>query len=129
MNDLRQHQRDWIRSPRSYIVAWGIPTTALILGVFVPPPWRAFIWVLALLWMGAACLANAARCGRTHCYFTGPLFLLMALFVILHGFEIVWLGPNGWMWLGAAIVTGTIGVWIVTEKVWGKFIRRGKRPT
>ncbi len=53
----------------------------------------------------------------------------MALFVILHGFEIVWFGPNGWMWLGAAIVAGTIGVWIVTEKVWGKSIRLGKRST
>ena len=129
MEDLQRHRRDWVSSPRSYIVAWGIPTTALILGALVPPPWKTLIWVLALLWMGAACLANAARCGRTHCFFTGPLFFLTALFVMLHGFEIVGLGPNGWMWLGAAIVTGTIGVWIVTEKVWGKFIRRGKRPT
>jgi hypothetical protein len=53
----------------------------------------------------------------------------MALFVTLHGFEIVWLGPNGWIWLGAAIVVGATGVWIVTEKVWGKFIRFGKLPT
>ena len=47
----------------------------------------------------------------------------MAVFVILHGFEIVWLGHNGWIWLGAAVFAGTTGVWIVTEKVWGKFIQ------
>lgn len=29
--------------------------------------------------MGFACLANAARCRRMHCYFTGPYFLLLAL--------------------------------------------------
>lgn len=29
--------------------------------------------------MGLACLANAARCRRMHCYFTGPYFLLLAL--------------------------------------------------
>jgi len=39
--------------------------------------------------MGIACLANAARCGRMHCYFTGPLLLLAAVYVVLAEFHLV----------------------------------------
>ena len=44
--------------------------------------------------MGAGCLANAARCGRIHCYVTGPLFLLAAIFVAMSAFGIVPLHPG-----------------------------------
>jgi hypothetical protein len=43
--------------------------------------------------MGIACLANAARCRRVHCYLTGPLFLLAALYVVLAEFHIVQMHP------------------------------------
>ena len=32
---------------------------------------------------GEGCLANATRCGRVHCYFTGPLYILAALYAAL----------------------------------------------
>jgi hypothetical protein len=44
--------------------------------------------------MGIGCLANAARCGRTHCYITAPLFLLAAGFVALSAFGVVSLHPG-----------------------------------
>ena len=72
----------------SAVLLWYIPTAALIAGAY----WRRFtllLWIPALLIMGAACLANAARCGRLHCYVTGPLFLLAAVYVVLWGFHLV----------------------------------------
>ena len=78
--------------------------------------------------MGLACLANARRCNRVHCRFTGPFFLLMALFVVLHGYEILWLGADGWIWLGATFVIGGYGVlWLLPELLWGKYFT-GPRP-
>jgi hypothetical protein len=81
------------------------------------------MWAIALVWKGVACLANAARCGRTHCYFTGPYFLVLAVVTALHGFQIVWLGAYGWLWLGLMIVAGGGALWFVTERVWGKFFK------
>ena len=114
-------RKDWVGGYRSYILAWGLPTCALIGAIWLAPPAKTVVWTLSLLWMGGACLANAVRCGRMHCYFTGPFFLLMAVATSLHGIEVVWLGPNGWLWLGLAIGTGIIGIWRVTERVWGKY--------
>ena len=39
--------------------------------------------------MGLGCLVNAARCGRLHCYVTGPLYLAAALYVVLSAFGLV----------------------------------------
>lgn len=78
-------------------------------------------WVGALGWMGIACLVNARRCKRTHCYYTGPFFLAMVVPVALHGSEIFWLGPEGWQWLGLATVIGAAGLWCLTEKVFGRY--------
>jgi hypothetical protein len=44
--------------------------------------------------MGVGCLANAVRCRRIHCYVTGPVFLLAAVFAALSAFGIVQLHPN-----------------------------------
>ncbi|MCE2509714.1 MAG: hypothetical protein J4G10_01855 [Alphaproteobacteria bacterium] len=118
-----RQQKDWVGNPRGYMVAWGLPIAALIVAVFLPPLARTIVGTAALLWMGMACLANAARCGRTHCYFTGPFFLVLAAAVALHGFGILWLGPNGWIWLGTAIVVGSVILWWLPERVFGKFAR------
>jgi hypothetical protein len=75
--------------------------------------------------MGAACILNALRCGRLHCYLTGPFFLLMAAATLLHGFEILWLGPNGWLWLGLTLVVVGGGIlWYLPERLWGKYSSR-----
>jgi len=69
--------RDWLRSPRTSLLAWWVPHAAIVAGLFVPVPVRAAIWTVALIWMGVACILNATRCGRTHCRYTGPFYLLM----------------------------------------------------
>jgi len=43
---------------------------------------------------GGACIVNAGRCGRLHCYITGPFFLLAAVYVVLAEFHIVPLQPG-----------------------------------
>ena len=120
-------QADWVSGRRSYMLAWGLPTLALIGAIFAEPVLRTPVWTLALVWMGLACLANARRCGRTHCRLTGPFFLAMAGATLLHGLDILWLGPNGWIWLGATLVVGGYGVlWLLPELIWGKYAGRGR---
>ena len=120
--------KDWVSDPRSYVPAWGIPGMMLLVGMFVDPVTRTVMWAGALVWKGAACVANAARCGRTHCYFTGPYFLLLAVGTVLHGFHFIDLGPNGWMWLGLAIIAGGGFIWLITERVGGKFLSAKSSP-
>ncbi|MCA1852138.1 MAG: hypothetical protein LC647_07020, partial [Beggiatoa sp.] len=86
-------------------------------------PARAWIWIPSLLWMGTACAANAQRCARTHCYFTAPLFFIMACVALLDGLGLLALGPRAWTLLGLGLVIGTAGLWWGTERLWGRFLR------
>ncbi|MDH3474773.1 MAG: hypothetical protein OEM59_13900 [Rhodospirillales bacterium] len=119
--------RDWVAGRRSYLLAWGLPSLAIIAAILMGPATRTGVWAVALVWMGLACLANARRCGRTHCHLTGPFFLAMAAATLLHGLEILWLGPHGWIWLGVTLVAGGYGaLWLLPELIWGKY-RAGPR--
>ncbi len=71
--------------------------------------------------MGAACLLNAKKCSRTHCYYTGPFYIALALVSFLYGYQIIQLGNNGWYWLGAILVIGTVIIWITSETLLGKY--------
>jgi hypothetical protein len=78
---------------KSAWLLWYLPIALVIVG----SSWnrgRVWLWVPAFVVMGLGCLANAARCGRIHCYVTGPLFLLAAVFVALSAFGIVPLHPG-----------------------------------
>ena len=66
--------RDWL-GKRTSVLAWWFPLGAIIGGLFVPVSLRTAIWVIALGWIGAACMLNARRCNRTHCRYTGPYLL------------------------------------------------------
>lgn len=118
-NDSRR--RDWAGGIGTFVVAWGLPSLAIIAGSLLDEPARIAIWAGALIWMGSACLMNARRCGRTHCRFTGPFYLMMIIPVSLHGFGLLPLGPHAWWILGGIILLGGKVVWWVTEAIWGKF--------
>jgi len=84
-NDLIEGKTAWF--------FWYLP----ILLVIVGDSWsrgRVWLWTPAFLVMGIGCLANIARCGRTHCFVTAPLFLLAAAYVALSAFGIVVLHPG-----------------------------------
>src|SRR5262249_34661986 len=76
-NDVVQSSRAWLGRPRTSASAWWIPKGAIVAALFVPPPARAGVWIIALIWMGTACILNSRRCGRTHCRYTGPYYLAM----------------------------------------------------
>jgi len=116
-----KYTADWVGNARTYFLAWWVPKLAIIASLFVPVPLRAGVWTLALIWMGAACILNARRCGRTHCRYTGPYYLAMIAPVLLFASGIVVANFYGWLTLAALIVFGGWTIWWVTERTWGKF--------
>ena len=94
------HTADWLCGGKGLLL-WCLPAFALIAGGS-SSTMRPWLWAPALLVMGIACLANAARCGRVHCYFTGPLYVLAAAYVVLAEFHLVPMNPNGF--LGAVLL-------------------------
>jgi len=116
-----QTSRDWLGSVHTSLLAWWIPKAAILAGLFVPVSARALIWVIALIWMGTACILNARRCNRTHCRYTGPYYIAMIAPVLVLGTGIVSAGIYGWTSLGLFILGGSGLIWWATERMWGKF--------
>ncbi len=103
----------------SALVLWYLPTLALFVGL----AWveaRPWLWIPALVVMGVACLVNAARCGRLHCFATGPIYLLAALYVSL---ATVGLAPmRGGLFL--LVVLGITIVACLAERPLGTYRKR-----
>jgi hypothetical protein len=112
---------DWVSNTRISLLAWWVPTIAILAALFVPEAVRVIVWTAALIWMGAACLLNARRCGRTHCRYTGPYFLLMIAPVLVLGFGLASTNIYGWLMLALFILGGAGIIWWVTERAWGRF--------
>jgi hypothetical protein len=111
--------KDWLAKPLSSALAWWIPHTALFIGLLLNVPARAALWVVALSWMGIACIMNTRRCGRTHCRFTGPYYLVMIVPVLT--LMTTSAGFMAWITLAVIIVAGSRLIWWLTERAWGAF--------
>ena len=120
-SDSVRASRDWLGHAHTSLLAWWIPQAAIVLALLLPVPVRTVIWIIALAWMGTACILNARRCGRTHCRYTGPYYLAMILPVIGFGLAFISTGFFGWLALGAAILVGSKIIWWATERTWGTF--------
>ena len=116
-----QGAKDWARSLGGYLIAWGIPSVILVAAGLLDPAPRALVWAGVLAWMGAGCLLNARRCGRTHCRYTGPYYLAMIVPVALLGAGAVSFGAWAWWVLGAMILLGAKVIWAATESMWGRY--------
>ncbi len=112
--DMRK--TDFLNAPVAAIIAWGIPIGAMFAAIGVAHPVKTWVWVVALAWMGTACLWNARRCQRKHCFATGPFFLIMIIPVLLYGYGVADLGAGGWRWLGLAVGVGAFGLMSLTER-------------
>lgn len=66
----------------SAVWLWRVPWVLVAAGA-VWPQARFWLWIPAFLVAGSGCVANARRCGRLHCYVTGPLYLGAALYLSL----------------------------------------------
>ena len=73
--------------------------------------------------MGTVCLLNASRCGRIHCYFTGPFFIVGAVTSLGYGIGLlpVW---AVWVEMDADItIIGAIVLSCIPELVLGRYRR------
>ncbi|MFM9850738.1 MAG: hypothetical protein ACKVP3_26885 [Hyphomicrobiaceae bacterium] len=96
----------------------------MLLALCLEPATRSVIWISMLIWMGGACLANAQRCGRTHCHYTGPFFLGMAVMVAAYAVGILPLGSHAWLILGVLIAAGNALIWWGSERLLGIYSPR-----
>lgn len=118
--------RDLGRRPLGFMMAWGLPLIILLsVGFieFLSPAAEILIVAGAFAWMGVGCVVNAARCGRLHCYFAGPIMLTGAVLILLIGFEVVSLGAVS----TAQIIYATAALALSTfalDFIWGAYVKR-----
>src|SRR5262249_16343275 len=110
-NDLTIKKAAWL--------LWYIPAAAVLLGSFWAQG-RPWIWTPAFAVMGVGCVANAKRCGRLHCYVTGPLYILAALSVALSKLGLVRLNPGPFV----LIVLGASCIAVSLEMPFGRYKRK-----
>lgn len=108
---------DWVRGMRGCLI-WGIPLAFLAIS---PERWLVLAWPAVLVVVGVLCLVNARRCGRVHCYVTGPYFLLLAVLGLLYGIGRLPLGARGWSKLSLALVIGGVILVFVPEWLFGRY--------
>ena len=73
------------------------------------------------LWMATGCLLNARRCRRLHCYISGPVLLLGAIFSGLVALGVVAVSPQAF----GNVVSATLILALlsfVPEMFWKRYI-------
>jgi hypothetical protein len=113
--------KDWFGQPLGAVLWWGLP---IVIGIAAGPLQlpladAAFIWAAAFAWMGTGCVLNARRCGRLHCFFSGPILWFGALAAALVGFRLL----RGMHALNAVVWTTAVLALLscVPELIWGKY--------
>ena len=120
--------RDLSRQQMTSFLIWKLPGIVMVGSAIldIGSVGQALIWAPCLGIFAVGCLANAMRCRRVHCYFTGPFFLVMAAASLLHGAGVVSLGEAGWSWIELMTLTGAAVFFYVPELLWGKYFGSGE---
>jgi hypothetical protein len=118
-------ERDLLCRGRSGFLLWCVPWIAFAVGFGAAPWLKTILWSASLTVMGVACLLNASRCGRVHCYFTGPFFILCAVISLGYGFGLLPLGPSAWKWIGLGTIIGALALGCIPELFLGRYRRNG----
>ncbi len=115
---------DWVHQRLPSLLVWKLPVVLLAATALLDlaGPVRGLVWAAAFTTMGLGCVRNAMRCGRLHCYLTGPFFLLLATASLLHGFADATLGPGGWSWIGGTALVGGVVLTLLPERLWGRYV-------
>jgi hypothetical protein len=87
------------------------------------PPSRPWPLVMVLAGWGGFCGTNAMRCGRLHCYITGPAFLIAAAWLALAGLGFLAVA-NHWF---NALVFGALLLGVLAELAFGRYGRRAAK--
>lgn len=115
---------DSLRQTWQVISFWGLPAVVATLTILLADRHLTLFLAAsaALAVMGGACLVNAARCRRLHCYLTAPYFLLLALGGLLaYGFD-----PHGEqfsrLWLLLALGAAPLLIWLPERLAGRKYL-------
>jgi len=112
--------RDLLADPARRRLLFRGPQITFVAGFFLPP-FRTPVVVVSLLATSGACLANALRCSRVHCFLTGPFYAAMAVVALAYGLG--WLphvGP-GWLLVGLGVLVGGCLLTVLPERAWGRY--------
>jgi hypothetical protein len=93
------HDKDLLGSRWAMWLLWIAPWILIIGSSHTANTTHTVVWASSFTVGGAACIVNARRCGRVHCFYTGPLYLLAALASLLYGLHVLPLGQHGWDWI------------------------------
>lgn len=124
MKDVAKPTADWVGTTHTNLLAWWLPKGTIIATLFAALPLRFAVWTVALPWMGSACILNVRRCGRTHCRYTGPYYLMMLLPVCVLAYDPIAASIYSWLILAILIVCGGWVIWWTTERLWGQVLER-----
>jgi hypothetical protein len=115
--------RDILSKPWLAFLLFWLPAIAIAVsgGSHFHGRVRVAVWTVALSAMGVACIVNAIRCHRVHCYLTGPFFLAIAVITLLYGVGVVPLGRSGWTVLGLTILIGAFALCCLPEMFLGRY--------
>ncbi len=102
------------------MLVYGVPWIAMQLVGNLSNSARAVAstWAVGFAVMGTTCLVNALRCGRVHCWFTGPWFLLAAVLTVLRYLEVIRIS---WSTILNAGLLGALLLFFVSENIWGRY--------
>src|SRR5262249_60283536 len=70
---------------------------------------------------GTACVLNSRRCGRTHCRYTGPYYLVMIAPVLVLASGVISVDFYAWLLLAVLIFFGRMIILLGPERGGGKF--------
>jgi len=122
------NEMDWVANKTQFTLAWGLPTALLVGSWFLEfsSLLMGGLWMLGLSWMGFACLRNASHCGRMHCFFSGPYFILSGIVALGIGFKWPSLQSVDFTGLGLFLIIATPMVCVLPELLWGTYKRRNE---
>lgn len=103
---------------------WRLPWAAIAVGAFWSAG-RLWLWIPSFFVAGVACLVNARRCGRRHCYVTGPLYLGAAFYLVAAGLGRLPLDPSWFL----VVVIGASVLAQVAERPLGRYRALGTPGT
>lgn len=117
------HPRDLFANLPLAIAIFWFPILAIAITGYTHIDYqvRMIVWTAACLIMSVGCFVNAMRCGRLHCYWTGPFFLLGAIASLTYGLGILPLGESGWGIIGYSLLAGVVFLTYLPEYFLGRY--------